>query len=135
MKKKLDIYSHINLISYVEMVLLICVLAVVIYAVGFVTSPGWSIIFPPTVSLVMWVSDFCGLMPQTILPYFTFRYFWACDFGMKNIVFDTATLLTTVGIYNKSMGCLIENMKTVKPIFSRDWSYHFTLLINRIIFK
>ena len=120
--------------SCVEMVLLICVLTVVVYAVGFVTSPGWSIIFPPTVSLVMWVSYFCGLIPQTILLYFTFRYFGACDFEMKKIVFETATLLTTVGIYKKSMGCLIENMKTVKPIFSRDWSYHFILLINRIIF-
>ena len=57
-----DISAHKNLESGVDMVLLMMVLAVVTSAVGVVNSPGQLIIFPPTVSLVMWVSTLCGLM-------------------------------------------------------------------------
>ena len=74
--------------SGVDMVLLMRVLAVLISAVGFVTSPGLSIIFPTSVSLVMWVSDFCNFISQDILPYTTFRSCGTCDFGMKNILFN-----------------------------------------------
>ena len=68
-------------------------LSVVVSAVVVVTSPGQSIIFTPTVSLVMWVSDFCGLVSQIILQCITFRSCDICGFGMKNIVFDPETML------------------------------------------
>ena len=49
----------------------------------------------PTVSLVLWISYFCGLMSHTILPYFTFRSCGICGFGMNKIAFDPENLLTT----------------------------------------
>ena len=36
---------------------------------------------------------------------------------------------TIVVIYEKSMECLIENMKNDQPIFSRNWSYYF--IVNK----
>ena len=81
--------------SGVDMVLLMRVLSVVISAVVVATSPGKSIRFPPTLSLVLCVSDFYGLISQTIFPYVTFQSCGTYDFGMKKIVFDTTTLLTT----------------------------------------
>ena len=85
-----------NLASGVEMALLMRILYVAISDMGFVTSPGFSIIFLPAVSLVQLVSSFYGFKSQTILPYITFRYFRTFDFGMKKILFDAETLLPTL---------------------------------------
>ena len=82
-------YVHKNLVSGVETVLLMSVLAVVVSAVGVVTSLGKSIKFPPTLSLVVWVSDIDGLVSHTIIPYVTFQSCVTCDFLMKKVVFDT----------------------------------------------
>ena len=65
-------YEHHNLASGVDMVLLVSFLAVVISDVVVVTSPGQSTIFSPKVSLVMWVSDFFGLISHTVLLFVTF---------------------------------------------------------------
>ena len=59
------------MVSGVEMVLLMRVLAVVVSSVVVLNSPGESIRLPPTVSLVQWVSYLCGLTSQTIIPYVT----------------------------------------------------------------
>ena len=70
-------------------------LYIVISAVGVVTSPGYSIIIPQTVSLVLWVSSLCGLMSQNIITYIPFQFCGTCNFGMKKIIFDPTTLLPT----------------------------------------
>ena len=88
--------AHKFLASGVDMVMLKRVLAIVIYAVGVVTSPGYPIIFSLTVSTILWVSDFCGLMSQTILQYVTFQSCGSCDFGTNKIVFHPKTLLSTL---------------------------------------
>ena len=77
------------------MVLLMRVIAVVISSVGVVTSAGWSIISPPTIFIVPWVSDLCGLMSQNIFPYVTFPCCGTCYFVVKKIVFDPETLFPT----------------------------------------
>ena len=87
--------AHRNMFSGVEMVILMRVLSVVIYAVGVITSTGYSIRLPPTLSIVLWVSDFCSFMSQIILPYVTFRYCGTCAFGMKKIIFDPENMLPT----------------------------------------
>ena len=51
-------YAPANMVSGVEIFLLMRVLSILIYAVVVVTSPGYSIIFTPKVSLVLWVLDF-----------------------------------------------------------------------------
>lgn len=52
----------------VEMTLLKSILAVVKLAVGVLTSSGYLMRLPPTVSWVRWVSSFCGRMFTQILP-------------------------------------------------------------------
>ncbi len=51
------------------MVLLINNFAVDMSAVGVVTIPGYSILLPPTVSLVRCDLSLCGLCATTMLPY------------------------------------------------------------------
>ena len=82
---KFDMSAHKHLVLGVEMVLFVRVSDNFISDVGGVNSPGYSIIFTPTVSLVLWFTDLCGLMSQTILPCISFRHCGTCDFGMKNI--------------------------------------------------
>ena len=60
--------SHINADFLVERKVLNMSLAVVRYDIGVVTPPGKLIIFPPTVSQVRFVSDFCGCISDTIIP-------------------------------------------------------------------
>ena len=57
------------------------------YAVGAVTSPGKSIKFPSTVSLVRCVSEFWGIISATILPYVTVIPAGNLSLGTKKIVF------------------------------------------------
>ena len=59
---------HMNSTFLVERTMLTMSLAVVVYDVGVVTSPGNFIRFPPTVSLVQCVSDFCGCILAIIIP-------------------------------------------------------------------
>ena len=56
---------------FVDMTLLRCIFTVIMSTVGVLTSPGYSIRFPPTVSLVRFGSSFSGLYVQTVLPYVT----------------------------------------------------------------
>ena len=60
--------THMNFSFFAEDTLLKIRLAVIIYAVGVVTSPGKLIIFPLTVSLVRCVSALGGYILATILP-------------------------------------------------------------------
>ena len=66
-KYKLAMLAHINVVFLVKRTLFKMILAVVRFAVGVLTSPGKLIIFPPTVSRVLCVSDFCGRISATII--------------------------------------------------------------------
>ena len=100
------------------MVIMMRFLAVVVSVVGVVSSTGQYIIFLTTVSLVLWVSDFLGLMSQTILTYVTFRSCGTCEFGIKNISFDTLTMLPTP--------CAILHYYLEKYLCQTTFSYPLT---------
>ena len=70
-------------------------LAVVRSAVGVVTSPGNLIKFPPTVKQVQFISDFCGHIVATVLPYETFLPSDTLPLGIKNMVFVPDVILVT----------------------------------------
>ena len=59
---------HINFAFFVERKILKMSLDVVRSDVGVVMSPGKLIIFPPTVSCMLRVSDFCDNILATIIP-------------------------------------------------------------------
>ena len=66
-KYKLAMLVHMSSAFLVERTLLKMSLAVVISAVGAEITPRKLIIFPPTLSQVRRVSDFCGSISSTIL--------------------------------------------------------------------
>ena len=55
-------YAHMNFAFFVDNTLLKMSLAVIRSDVGVVILPGKLIKFPPTVSLVRYVSAFCGII-------------------------------------------------------------------------
>ena len=62
-------------------------LAVIKFSVGAVTSPGILIKFPPTVSRVRYVLDFCGFISATIIPLVSFLPVGTFSLGMKKMEF------------------------------------------------
>ena len=60
-------------------------LDVVRYAVGVGMSPGKSVIFPPTVSQVQCVSDFCCRISAKILPYVNVLPDYTSYLGIKKL--------------------------------------------------
>ena len=79
--------AHMNFAFFVDNTLLNMRVAVMIYSVGVVTSPGKLIKFPPTVSLVRYVSTFCGPFLAPIISYVTVIPAGTLSLGMKNMVF------------------------------------------------
>ena len=61
-----SMHMYFDLMS--EMALLTCIFIVVKYNVCVLNSPGYSISFPPAVSLVLRVSVFCGLVSHIYCP-------------------------------------------------------------------
>ena len=82
-----------NFESFIDNTLLKMSLDIMRYAVGVVTSPEKLIEFPPTASMVRCVSDFCGRILATSLPYVTVLPDSPLNLGMKKMVFVSDGIL------------------------------------------
>ena len=94
-KYKLAMSAHINFEFLVNRTLLKMGLSIVRSDVGVSTSPGKLIRFPPTLIRLICVSDFCGCISSTIIPYVTVLPAVIFSLGTKKIVFVPDDILVT----------------------------------------
>ena len=99
---------HINFLFFVYDTLLKMILAVIQSTVGFVTSPGKLIKFPPTVSSVRCVSAFCGCILTTIIPYVTVIPDLNSPLYIKKIIFVTAGILVLTPCASRTISFAIK---------------------------
>ena len=84
MRQKLDISIVMNLAPFVDMKLLNRILADRISTVGVATSPGQSILYPPTLNLVLFFFFYCRALHMNF-PYVTsFLRFCCMSFLLMN---------------------------------------------------
>ena len=95
--------TYMNFASFVDNTLLKMSFDVMRYVIGVVTSPGKLIKFPPTVSLVQCVSDFCVLISATIPPYVTVLPAGTLYLGIKKMVFVPDDILIPTPCADRSV--------------------------------
>jgi hypothetical protein len=96
--KKILLSMTRNFAFGVEITLLMRIFAVVRPAVPVDLSPGYSILSPPTVNIVLYFSSLWSLMSTTNEPYMTFSPFWMSDLRMNRIVFVLYNLLISFAV-------------------------------------